>query len=176
MNENDMTMSMLQQSIETRTWQAPIDVMIPNSDEIKEFISHTISVQVEDQSTMPLRNVDLMLCCSTSIEMLVNGVSVRGSPTGTIVKVDEQGSLTVIIPSDGMAAPVLTIKDVPGSNKLLDGRTVDIDPMQKFWYQMTQVKTIEELRNLILADGTPLVKADMSEKDLHKALQTIQDM
>lgn len=176
MNDNDMTMSMLQQSIETRIWQAPIDVMIPDSDEIKEFLSHTISVQVEDQSKVQLRNVDLMLCCSTSTEMLVNGVSVRGSPTGTIVNVDEQGSLTVIIPSDGMAAPVLTIKDVPGSNKLLDGRTIDIDPMQKFWDQMTQVKTIEELRDLILADGTPLVRADMSEKDLHKALEAIQDM
>ncbi|KAL8885275.1 MAG: hypothetical protein Q9215_006849 [Flavoplaca cf. flavocitrina] len=176
MNENNRTMSMLQQSIQTRIWQAPVDVMIPDADGIKEFLSHTISIQVEDQSKVPLRNVDLMLCCSTSTEMLINGVSVRGSPTGTIVNVDEQGSLTVIIPSDGMAAPVLTIKDVPGSKKLLDGRTIDIDPMQKFWDQMTQVKTIEELRDLVLADGTPLVRADMSEKDLHKALQAIQGM
>ncbi|KAL9023153.1 MAG: hypothetical protein Q9180_008361 [Flavoplaca navasiana] len=87
--------------------------------------------------------------------MLVNGASVRGSPAGTTVNVDKQGSLTVIIPSDGMAAPVLNIKDVPGSNKLLDGRTIDIDPMQKFWDQMT---------------------ANMSERDLHKGLQAIQDM
>ena len=46
--------------------------------------------------------------------MLVNGVSVRGSPTGTLVNADEQGTLTVIIPSDGLAVPALNIKDVSG--------------------------------------------------------------
>ena len=49
-NENSMTISRLQQSVATRIWQAPIDVMIPGSDEIKEIISHTISVHVDDQS------------------------------------------------------------------------------------------------------------------------------
>ena len=48
--------------------------------------------------------------------------------------------------------------------------------MQKFWDQMKQVKTIEELRDLKLADETALIRADMSEKDLHKAFRAIQDM
>ncbi|KAL8992486.1 MAG: hypothetical protein Q9169_007065 [Polycauliona sp. 2 TL-2023] len=108
--------------------------------------------------------------------MLINGISIRGSPTGTIVKVDEQGSLTIIIPADGMAAPILTIKDTPGSSKLFDGRTLDIDPMQKFWDQMALITSTDELRDLKLADGTPFVRAGMSEEDLHKALKAIQDL
>ena len=123
------TMSMLQQSVETRIWQSPIDIMIPNSDEISEFMSHTISIQVKDESKMPLHDLELLLCCSTSAEMLVNGVSARGSPAGMIVKTDEQGSLTVIIPADSIAAPVLTVKDVSGSSDFLGGRTITIDPM-----------------------------------------------
>ena len=175
-NDNSMTMSMLQQSVETRIWQAPIDVMIPDSDEIREFMSHTISIQIEDESKMPLNNQELVLCCSTSAEMLVNGVSARGSPVGTVVKTDEQGSLTVIIPADGIAAPVLAVKDVPGSSNPLGGRTINIDPMQKLWDQMAQITTVKDLRNLKLPDGTSFVNVDMSEKDLEKAVKAIQDL
>ncbi|KAL8952930.1 MAG: hypothetical protein Q9222_001189 [Ikaeria aurantiellina] len=176
MSDDNASLRMLQQSVETRIWQSPIDIMIPDSDEIREFMSHTINIQVTDQSKMPLRDVNMLLCCSTSAEMLVNGVSTRGSPNGTVVKTDEQGSLTVIIPVDGLAAPVLTIKDVPGSEEPLQGRTVDFDPMQKLWDEMAQVNTIEDLQNLKLADGTPFVRADMSEKDMRKALKALQDL
>ncbi|KAL8710645.1 MAG: hypothetical protein Q9220_004869 [cf. Caloplaca sp. 1 TL-2023] len=176
MSDDDQSLSMLQQSVETRMWQSPIDVMIPDSDEVREFMSHTIDIQVKDQSKTPLRGAELLLCCSTSAEMLVNGISVRGVPDGKIVKTDEQGSLTVIIPVDGLAAPVLTIKDISGREGPLHGRTVTVDPMQKLWDEMAEVKTIEDFRNLKLADGTPFVRADMSEKDLRKALKAIQDM
>ena len=176
MSDDNRSLNMLQQSVETRIWQSPIDIMIPDSDEVREFLSHTISVQVEDQSKSSLRNVELLLCCSISAEMLVNGVFTRGSLNGMKVKTDEQGLLTVIIPADGMVAPVLTIKDVPGSDELLHGRSVDVDPMQKLWDQMTQVNTIDDLRSLKLADGSPFVNADMSEKDLRKALKAIQDL
>ncbi|MCJ1395978.1 hypothetical protein MMC18_008864 [Xylographa bjoerkii] len=175
-SDNSITMSMLQQSVETRMWQSPIDVMIPHSDEIREFMSHTVSILVEDESNMLLHDQELLLCCSSSAEMLVNGISVRGSPTGIVVKTDEQGSITVVIPADGIAAPVLTVKDVPGTSSVLGGRTIDIDPMQKLWNEMEQIKTVKDLLNLKLPDGTPFVKAEMSKKDLEKAVQAIQDM
>ena len=175
-NDNGMTMSMLQQSVETRIWQSPIDVMIPNSDEILEFLSHTVSIQIQSESKAPIHDQELLLCCSTSAELLVNGVSVRGSPAGTVVKTDEQGSLTVIIPADGIAAPVLNLRDVPGNSHPLGGRIFNIDPMQKLWDEMAQVKGVEDLRNLKLPDGTPFTKPEMSELDLQKAVKSIQDL
>lgn len=170
------TMSMLQQNVETRIWQSPIDIMIRHSDQVREFLSHTISIQVEDESKVPLHGQELLLCCSTSAEMLVNGVSTRGSLTGTVMKTDERGSLTVIIPADGIAAPLLTVKDPPSSSSLLHGRIIDIDPMQKLWDEMAPVETAQDLLNLLLADGTPLVKAGMSNEDLRKAAKSIQDL
>ena len=175
-NDNGMRMSMLQQSIETRIWQSPVDVMIPNSDEIVEFLSHTVSIQIQSESKVPIHDQKLLLCCSTSAELLVNGASVRGSPAGTIVKTDEQGSLTVIIPADGIAAPVLNFRDVPGNSHPLGGRIFNVDPMQKLWDEMAQVKGVEDLRNLKLPDGTPFVKPEMNDSDLQKAVKSIQDL
>ena len=176
LDKNGTNMSMLQQSVETCIWQSPIDVMIPDSDEIREFTSHTISIQVEDESKAPLPDQELLLCCSDASEMIVNGISTRGSVTGTAVKTDGQGSLTVIIPSDGIAAPILTIQEPNGSSSLLGGRTTSIDPIQKFWDRMAQVKTVDDLRNIKLPNGTSFVKADMSNDELSKAVKAIQDL
>ena len=84
--------------------------MIPDSDEIIEFRSHTINIQVDAESGAPLSGQKMKLSCSTSAELLVNGKTIRGSPDGRIVETDDAGSLTIIICSEGLSAPVLKME------------------------------------------------------------------
>lgn len=170
-------MKMLHQSVETRMWQAPVDVMLPDSDEVREYLSHTITINAEDASKQPMIHQDLLLTSSIGTEMIVNGVSVLGSPSGVKVKTDEQGSLTVVIPANGLSAPVLTVKDVPGSaTSAFGGRETTVDPMQKLWDELSKVKSVEDLRALKLPDGTSLLRDGLSEEDQKKAVKSIQDL
>jgi hypothetical protein len=168
---------MLHQSVETRMWQAPVDVMLPDSDEVREYLSHTITINAEDASKQPMVHQDLLLTSSIGIEMIVNGASVLGSPSGVKVRTDEQGSLTVVIPANGLSAPVLMVKDVPGSaSYAFGGRETAVDPMQKLWDELSKVKSVEDLRALKLPDGTSFLREGLSEADQKKAIKSIQDL
>ena len=75
-------MKMLEQSVQSGIWQQPVEIMIPDSDEMIEFTSYTLRIQLDDKPGMPMTDQAIKLCSTTSAEMLVNDTSVRGSPDG----------------------------------------------------------------------------------------------
>ncbi|OCL02909.1 hypothetical protein AOQ84DRAFT_443053 [Glonium stellatum] len=173
----DGAMKMLEQDNQTAMWQPPIDVMIPDLDEVIEFKSHTVRIQIADSNSgAPLVSQALKLCCSTSAELLINGVSVRGSSQGQITKTDESGTLTVIIKSDGLAAPVLTLNDVDPNAKIFEDGGVVVDPMLKLWSTVDGLKTAKDLKDMTLPDGSKFVKSGLNDKELDKAAQALQDL
>ncbi|KAK0384084.1 hypothetical protein NLU13_8173 [Sarocladium strictum] len=170
-------LKMLHQSVETRMWQAPVDVMLPVSDEVREYLSHTVTINAEDASKQPMAQQELLLTSSTGTEMIVNGVSVLGSPSGVKVKTDERGSLTVVIPANGLAAPILSVKDVPGAAvAVFGGRETTIDPMQKVWDELAKVQSVDDLRALTLPDGTSFIRDGLSKADQENAVKSIKDL
>lgn len=106
--DNAGAMKVLEQQPQTAMWQAPIDVMIPDS-KVIEFKSQTVQIQVTDDiSEALLPKKALKLYRSTAAELFINGKSARGSPSGLDVVTDESGMLTVIIKADTLSSPVLT--------------------------------------------------------------------
>ena len=169
-------MRMLEQNVETAIWQAPVDVMIPDSNEMIEFSSYTTRVQVDDQSGAPLINQTFKLYSSTSAEMLVNGASIRGSPSGQLLNTDDTGTLTIIIRAEGLSAPILTLDDADPKGKVFQGKPLTIDPMSKLWSTVGDIKSAKDLKDMQLPDGTGFVRPGMSDKDLESAAKALQDL
>lgn len=169
-------MKMLEQSVQTGIWQRPVEILIPDSDEMIEFTSHTIRVQLDDQSGIPMIDQPIKLCSSTSAEMLVNGSSVRGSPDGQVVRTDDAGSLTIIIRSDGLSAPLLTLRDVDAPGTVLQGGSTTIDPMSKLWSTVGDIKSAQDLKDMQLPDGTSFVRPGVDEKEVEMAAKALQDL
>lgn len=169
-------MKMLEQSVQTGIWQQPTGILVPDSDEMIEFTSHTIRVHLDDQSGIPMTDQPLKVCSSTSAEMLVNGSSVRGSPDGQVVQTDDAGSLTIIIRSDGLSAPLLTLRDVEAPGTVFQGGSTTIDPMSKLWLTVGDIKSAQDLKDMQLPDGTSFVRPGVDEKELEMAAKALQNL
>ena len=169
-------MRMLAQERETGLWQSPINVMIPNTDKYITFKSYTARIQVHDSSGMPITGKEVKLCCSTSAELLVNGSSIRGSAEGQAVRLDGSGTLTVIIKSEGLASPILTIWNADSAEKLLTADSLEIDPMSSTWSTVRAPKTAKDLKELTLPNGSRFVKSGTKDEDLEKAAKALQDL
>ncbi|KAF4954223.1 hypothetical protein FGADI_5436 [Fusarium gaditjirri] len=170
------SMKALEQSNESGLWMSPADVTIPQSDEIIEFKSYTIHANITDERGLPLIKHSVKLQSSTSVELIVNGVSLRGSPLGRVVDTDDSGTLTIIIRSDGLASPIITISDPDSSRRTFIDGPVTIDPMTKLWSTVDGIKSADDLKRMTLPDGTSFVTSSASEKDLEKAAQALQDL
>ncbi|OAP62182.1 hypothetical protein AYL99_04385 [Fonsecaea erecta] len=171
-------MVMLEQDNQTALWHAPVEVLIPEIDEMTEFDSYTIKILVQDSKTDDnLVNSPFKLRCSTTAEMLVNGKSKRGSPEGVEVSTDASGAITVILRSDeSLAAPILTLEDLNSQSKRITNGPYKIDPSNKLFNKLADVKNSDDLKSLKLPDGTFLVKSDASKDDLESAYGALKSL
>ncbi|KAJ3545800.1 hypothetical protein NM208_g2329 [Fusarium decemcellulare] len=172
----DGSMKALEQSNESGLWMPPMDVTIPQSDEIIEFKSHTILISIAGEQGEPLIKQPVKLQSSISAELIVNGVSLRGSPSGQVIQTDDSGTVTIIIRSDGLASPIITIADPDPSKKTLKDGPVIIDPVSKLWSTVDGIKSADDLKKMTLPDGSSFVTAGADDKDLEKAAQALQDL
>ena len=168
-------MKVLEQSIQTGIWQQPVDIMIPDSEKMIEFTSYTIHVALTDQDNIPMVKQEIKLSASTSAELIVNGSSVRGSPEGQTVHTDEEGSLTIIIRSEGLSAPLVTLGD-PATASIFQGGSQLIDPMSNIWSTVGQISSGQDLKEMKLPDGTSFVREGVSDNDLEKAATALRDL
>ncbi|KAJ4250995.1 hypothetical protein NW762_011645 [Fusarium torreyae] len=170
------TMGVMEQSVETALWMPPVDVVIPQSDEIIEFKSHTIRAEVTDEQGALLANRALRVCSSTSAELIINGRSIRGSPDGQVVETDGSGTITIIIRNDGLASPIITFDGKDSTDNLLKDGPFTVDPMSKLWSTVNNIKSAQDLRNITMPDGSSFMKPGISNDDLDKAAKALQDL
>ncbi|KAL2670302.1 hypothetical protein Neosp_014769 [[Neocosmospora] mangrovei] len=171
------TIRMLEQSVESGIWQQPVEISIPHSDKMIEFSSHTILVTVEENDGTPMALEPLLLSSSISVECLVNGAWIRTSPTvKKEVSTDASGQLTVILRSEGLSTPVITLTNGTPDKKIFSGGKLEIDPMQKLWSTIGKISTAEDLRNMKLPDGSSFVREGLSDKELEEAAKTLSHL
>ncbi|QIX02072.1 hypothetical protein AMS68_007589 [Peltaster fructicola] len=167
-------MKMLEQDTHTATWGRPIDVMIPESDQMIEFQSHTLLLKVTEPGKGPLSNHPILLSSSIDAELIVNGRTIRVSPKGEIVDTDTAGQITVIIISTGLSTPILTLGNPRGQSTF--EKPVEVDPMTKLWDEMDKVNSPEDLRKMKMKDGKPFLKPGISDEEVNNALQGLQKL
>ncbi|EWY82057.1 hypothetical protein FOYG_14177 [Fusarium oxysporum NRRL 32931] len=171
------TIRMFEQSVESGMWQQPVEISIPHSDKMIEFSSHTILVTVEEIDGTPMALEPLLLCSSISVECLVNGVWIRTSPTDKKeVSTDASGQLTVIIRSEGLSTPVITLTSGTSGKKIFSGGRLEIDPMQKLWSTIGKISSAQDLKNMKLPDGSSFVREGLSDKELEEAAKTLSHL
>lgn len=171
------TIRMFEQSVESGMWQQPAEISIPDSDKMIEFSSHTILVTVEEDDETPMALEPLRLSSSISVECLVNGVWIRTSPTDKKeVSTDASGQLTIIIRSEGLSTPVITLTSGTPGKKIFSGGRLEIDPMQKLWSTIGKISSAQDLKNMKLPDGSSFVREGLSEKELEEAAKTLSHL
>lgn len=175
--DHEEKMKILEQDHQSLLWEDPSDVMIPDSDEVIEFKTHTIEVRITDDATGDvLANHELQLSCPSTMELITNGTSVRTGPQGVKVATDAAGSLTVIMKSEDLAVPPLIISDVSGAAKALVSGPLTVDPASKLWNQVAGFKTTKDLKSMKMPDGGDFVKSGVSEEDLQKSVDALKQL
>ncbi|KAF5558478.1 hypothetical protein FPHYL_7387 [Fusarium phyllophilum] len=168
---------MFEQSVESGMWQKPTEISIPDSDKMIEFSSHTILVTVEENDETPMALEPLRLSSSISVECLVNGVWIRTSPTDKKeVSTDASGQLTIIIRSEGLSTPVITLTSGTPGKKIFSGGRLEIDPMQKLWSTISKISSAQDLKNLKLPDGSSFLREGLSDKELEEVAKKLSHL
>ncbi|KAF5964697.1 hypothetical protein FCOIX_13289 [Fusarium coicis] len=171
------TIRVFEQSVESGMWQQPTEISIPHSDKMIEFSSHTILVTVEENDGTPMALEPILLSSSISVECLVNGAWIRTSPTDQKeVSTDASGQLTVIIRSEGLSTPLITLTSGTPGKKIFSGGRLEIDPMQKLWSTIGKISSAQDLKNMKLPDGSSFVREGLSDKELEEAAKTLSHL
>ncbi|KAK4201178.1 hypothetical protein QBC40DRAFT_295914 [Triangularia verruculosa] len=172
------TLKMLTQSLETRIWNNPRDILIPDSDNVTIASSYTIRVTFKGDNGLPLAHQPLLLHSSISAEMTINGRCITSTPSQSNqakVSTDEEGILTILIPlsEGGIGAPTVTLSDVSDSCFKVFSKTggsLTIDPMSKFWSKIKQIDSVDALK------GLDFVKDDVADEELERMVVTLQKL
>ncbi|KAF7556288.1 hypothetical protein G7Z17_g1483 [Cylindrodendrum hubeiense] len=170
-------MKVLEQSPESAIWQRPAEVMMPDSDKMVEFSSHTIHLSVNEDDGGPRANQPVRILSSTSAELIVNGACIRSVPgTPETVLTDDEGSLTVIIRSEGLSAPIITFADPNTEDNVFAGGKLAVDPMSKLWSTVGTVSSGQDLKAMKMPDGASFVREDVPSSDLDQAADALKNL
>ncbi|KAF4343598.1 hypothetical protein FBEOM_2508 [Fusarium beomiforme] len=172
---DDGMIKMLEQNNQTGIWQPPVDVMIPDSGRMVTFSSYTIHALLVDKNEVPMPKTTLQLSASSPIELIVNSKSMRGSSKGELVQTDEEGSLTIVIRSEALSAPIITLENAPAGPSMLSAKKV-IDPMSKIWVTIDGISSPDKLKSLELDNGKKFIRADVSDKELEGAVKALKEL
>ncbi|ETS85623.1 hypothetical protein PFICI_03648 [Pestalotiopsis fici W106-1] len=160
----DGHMVMLEQDNQTALWHAPVEILIPQIDEMIEFDSYTIRI----------------LALDSEMDANLVNTSFRGSLTGTEVKTDPSDTTTVVLPvlrsDESLAAPTLTLDAWDLQSKQITNGPYKIDPSSKLFDKLFAVQNSADLKNLKLPDGTPLVSQNDSQEYLDSAFGALKDL
>jgi hypothetical protein len=171
---SDDQLRRLEHDTETKIWRTT-DIKIPTLAENFEINSYTIRVSVSDPDSLPVRDEQVWLFASSPVSAIVNGFGVRLDAIGALVKTDNAGAITIIIETDDVSAPKLTVQGHANSTAL-KGVTYQIDPLAKLNNALTKIKTGAELREVILAGGEPLVDPKQTDAELDDALKALKNL
>jgi hypothetical protein len=171
---SDDQLRQLEHDVETKIWRTT-DIKIPTLAACFEINSYTTRVTITDADSLPVRDEAVWLFASSPAIATINGFGVRLDHTGTLVKTDNAGALTVIIETNDISAPKLTIQG-HASSTLLNGVMYQIDHLAKLNNALAGVKNGAELRKVVLQGGEPLVDPNQSDADLDDALKALKDL
>lgn len=167
-------LSMLMQDTASGIW-TNTPFYTPSLTENVDFQSYTVHINVLDASLSAMTNYSVLLKCVGWVDMTVNGAAVRVGPTGTPLSTDDDGVLTLLIPTDDIASYVFTVDNVPGDTVFKT--PVTVDPSFKVNAALASIQHKEDLQKQPLQTGGHLMDGTTVPADqIEQAAQAIHSL
>ncbi|KAI9653748.1 MAG: hypothetical protein M1821_006943 [Bathelium mastoideum] len=171
---SDDQLRQIEHDFETKAWRTS-DIKIPTLAKNFEINSYTVRASITDANSLPIHNQEVWLFASSPVSAIVNGFGVRLDQIGALVKTDYAGAITIIMETNDISAPLITIQGYK-SNPDLNGVTYQIDPLGKLNKALAEVNTGADLRKIQLEGGENLVDPNQSDAELDGALKALKDL
>ncbi|PGH11686.1 hypothetical protein AJ79_04709 [Helicocarpus griseus UAMH5409] len=150
----------------------PTPFYTPALEKIMDIRCYTTHISVVGDNKKPYINSDVILRASGYIDIIVNGVSIEVSPLGTPVVTDQDGFLTLIVPTEGISSYTFTVStpdDTAG-----DSDAPLVDPTARIYTTLSKIQSGDDLKNATLQDGQKLLPDDkFGDEDLEQVAKAI---
>ena len=152
--KNDLTL--MTQSHDTTTWKA-LPLMIQQLDGVMDVQAFVTHIEARDADGMLIAQGDYNLSCSGWTRALVNGRESVLSSQPTVVRTNERGVITIIVPAEDITTYVYTFGNADTTKEAHRlSKSYTIDPSQK----------VQDRLKTALKSGTPLSDIDTPEGKL----------
>lgn len=172
-NDGSGNLIQLVQALDTGIWrQEPF--FVETGGELVEFNSYTVIVTPQDAQENPLPGGALKLQTESTLAVIINGRSTFLTPEPTWHKLDMCGELGILIPTTSMGCQPINVEGLRDvEQKAIDLGPLRIDPISKVMQRLSNVTSVEQLREAKTADGKSLWegKPPPSDTDLQQASQ-----
>ncbi|KAF8534147.1 hypothetical protein BDD12DRAFT_896944 [Trichophaea hybrida] len=109
-------------------------------------------ITISDIKKLPMIDSEVILKCSGSVSIIANGRSVAADPSGTPVRTDQSGLLTLTIPTEDIYSYTLSVQS-PGGK----GQVFMVDATEKVNQELSKIQTGKDLENATLQDDSKLL-------------------
>lgn len=166
----DSTLTYVYQDGVTSLWNET-SINLPALDRVVEMTTYTAHVRVEGENGASLYGHELALTASSWAYAMVNGRFCGLDQRHPItVSPDVHDTITIIIPTDTISAPVLHL----GADFLTE--VVDVVPTTSLHEGLEQMTSGDDFRRATLQDGSPLVARKVDQATLDSAARAVQQL
>lgn len=154
----------------------PTPFYTPTLDKIVDVRCYTMQTSVLDENKKPYANSEVLLKSSGYADVLVNGLSVQASPTGVPAVTDQEGLLTIIIPTDGIESNTFSVTalDDDKSRSETSKDALPLDPTGKVYDALAKIQNGDDLKNARTQTGQSVIQnPDLSDDDIDQAAKAI---
>ncbi|KAF8243633.1 hypothetical protein K440DRAFT_561049 [Wilcoxina mikolae CBS 423.85] len=163
-------LSLLEQDTVLGLWKT-VPLFTPALEKTVEFRAYMTQITISDINKLPMVDSEVILKCSGSVSIIANGRSVAADPSGTPVRTDQSGLLTLIIPTEDIHSYTFSVQS-PGGK----GQVFMVDPTEKVNQELSKIQTGKDLENATLQDGSKLLGDGLSPQTIDRAAQAIAAM
>ncbi|QRV95144.1 hypothetical protein RhiJN_23162 [Ceratobasidium sp. AG-Ba] len=169
---SDGEMSLLEQAPLSRIWKET-RFEVPSATHNREYTAYATHIQLADSAGRPVPRTSARLACSDWVTALVNGRTVVIGTSGTDIMTDDRGTVTIIVPTQDVSTFTFTLT-TPTTGLIPADRPVVIDPSAKAKAKLATIGHGQNLADVRLPDGSPLV--DPNRTDLDSASDAIKQL
>lgn len=168
----------LWQDPEDTKWCEGKDIPLKDTQNIISFDCYTTHISFRDKdSGVPVTDIKLNLKSSISTYLKVNGKShsLSGSYKDEIplINPDEAGNITIINQVSDLSTSIFELEL---HADWLEKVVVEIDPATKVRNLLSEVKSGDDLRAVVLADGKKLIPDSVSKESVDKTAEAIKQL
>ncbi|KZF24922.1 hypothetical protein L228DRAFT_58472 [Xylona heveae TC161] len=169
-SDNAGALSLIRHDPVLGLWKA-IPFYTPALEKVFDIRCYTTQITVFNAEGKPQIDSQVLLKSSGYVDILVNGLSVQANPSGVPLFTDQDGLLTLVVPTDGISSNSFTIATKDDASDA-EG-ALPIDPTAKVYDALSKIQTGDDLKNAKTQLGQPLLQKELSDNDIDQAAKAI---
>jgi len=167
-SDMDGVLSLFEQDTVLGLWK-PVPLFTPALETTVQVRAYTSQITIADGNKLPMVNSEVVLKSSGSVTIIANGQQMTIDPSGTPVRTDHSGLLTLIIPTEDIHSYEFFVQ-APGGK----GPVFMVDPTEKVNQELSKIQTGKDLEDARLQDGSKLLAGTkLNSKEIEQAAKAI---